>query len=141
MYLALSAALTLTLAPRPVVQTAAPGPDTTIDASTRSRVIQGVLRRIQEGYVFPDKGKEMAQAVQRRAGRGEYDSIVSARAFAERLTGNLRSVSHDLHLQVACPLKGAQPDPRGREGPGAPSQAAAGDRRGFPGAWRMTRVR
>ncbi|HEX5575364.1 MAG TPA: S41 family peptidase, partial [Gemmatimonadales bacterium] len=107
-YLALSAALTLALAPSPVLQTAGPGPDTTIDASTRTRVIQGVLRRIEEGYIFPDKAKEMAQAVQRRAGRGEYDSIVSARAFAERLTGDLRAVSHDRHLEVAYIAKGVR---------------------------------
>jgi hypothetical protein len=126
MYLALSAALTLVLAPSPVVQTAGPGPDTTIDASTRSRVIQGVLRRIQEGYVFPDKAKEMAQAVQRRAGQGEYDSIVSARAFADRLTQDLRSVSHDRHLEVAYVAKGVRDEVPDAEPTPAEKQERAG---------------
>jgi peptidase S41-like protein len=108
MYLALSAAVTLALAPSPVVQTAGPGPDTTIDASTRTRVIHGVIRRLQEGYVFPDKAKEMAQAVESRVRRGEYDSIVSAQAFADRLTQDLRSVSHDRHLEVSYVAKGVR---------------------------------
>jgi retinol-binding protein 3 len=111
MYLALSAALTLALAPSPVVQTAGPGPDTTIDANTRTQVIRGVLQRLQEGYVFPNKATEMARAVRTRVRRGEYDSIVSARAFADRLTQDLRSVSHDRHLEVAYVAKGVRDEP------------------------------
>jgi retinol-binding protein 3 len=108
MYLALFAALTLALAPTPVVQTAGPGQDTTIDATTRTRVIQGVVRRIQEGYVFPNKASEMARAVQAKVRRGGYDSIVSAQAFAARLTQDLRAVSHDRHLEVAYVAKGVR---------------------------------
>jgi hypothetical protein len=108
MYLALSAALTIALAASAPPQTGVPGPDTTVDAHTKAQVIQGVLQRLREGYIFPNKAKEMARAVQSRVRRGEYDSIVSARAFADRLTQNLRSVSHDRHLEVAYVAKGVR---------------------------------
>jgi hypothetical protein len=115
MFLALSAAFTLTLAPLLPPQTIGPGPDTTIDATTRTRVIQGVLQRLRDGYVFPNKAAEMAQAVQRRVRSGEYDSIVSAQAFADRLTRDLRAVSHDRHLEVAYVAKGVRDEPPDEE--------------------------
>ncbi|HJR15891.1 MAG TPA: S41 family peptidase, partial [Gemmatimonadales bacterium] len=82
------------------------GPDTTIEAATRARVIDGVLRRLQEGYVFPRKAAEMVSAVRQRAGRGAYDSIVSAHAFADALTRDLRAVSRDLHVEVIYRSRG-----------------------------------
>jgi len=75
-------------------------PDTSIDALTRSRVIEGVLHRLQEGYVFPDKATKMARAIQAEAGSRAYNHISSARGFADTLTRDLRAVSHDLHLEV-----------------------------------------
>jgi hypothetical protein len=59
------------------------GPDATIDAATRSRVIQGVLQRLEEGYVFPEKTMAMLRVVRERAKRGAYDRILSAHAFAD----------------------------------------------------------
>ena len=75
-------------------------PDTSIDAATRNRVVEAVLQRLYEGYVFPDKAAEMAQAVRAQVKRGAYSRIVSARGFADTLTRDLRAVSHDLHLEV-----------------------------------------
>ena len=94
--------LTLTLILTPPVAAQAPArPDTTIDAATRAQVIDNVLRRLDEGYVFPKKAAEMARAVRARAKRGAYDRIVSAQAFADTLTQDLRAGSHDRHLEVA----------------------------------------
>lgn len=76
-------------------------PDTTIDAATRTRVIEGVLRRLDEGYVFPRKAAEMRRIIQAKVGRGAYDRLFSARDFADTLTADLRAVSRDLHLEVS----------------------------------------
>ena len=78
----------------------APGPDRPIDAATRAQVIDGVLHQLDSAYVFPDKAKEMQQAVRARATRGDYDRITSAREFADSLTAHLQAVSHDKHLRV-----------------------------------------
>ena len=81
-------------------QFAETGPDLTIDAAMRARVIDGVLQRLDEGYVFPAKAKEMIRSVRERARRGAYDRVTSARAFADSLTTHLQAVSHDRHLRV-----------------------------------------
>jgi retinol-binding protein 3 len=84
----------------PLAAQLAEQPDTSIDAATRNRVIEGVLQRLHEGYVFPDKAAEMARAVRAQVKRGAYSHIVSARGFADTLTRDLRAVSHDRHLEV-----------------------------------------
>jgi N-terminal domain of Peptidase_S41 in eukaryotic IRBP len=108
---AFATALALVLASPLQAQQFDRGPDTTIDAATRSRVIEGVLQRIEEGYVLPAKAGEMTQAVRERARRGEYDRIVSAHALADSLTAHLQGVSHDRHLRVVYRSQGV-PDER-----------------------------
>ena len=75
-------------------------PDTNIDAATRQEVIGTLLKRLNESYVFPEVAEKMASAVRERAGRGEYEQLSSARAFAEKLTADLQAVSRDKHLRV-----------------------------------------
>ena len=83
--------------------------DMAIDASVRTRVIDGVLGRLNEGYVFPQMAAEMERAVRALAQRGAYDSIVSARAFAGGLTRDLQAVSRDRHLEVTYARDGDLP--------------------------------
>jgi hypothetical protein len=106
-----AAALALLLASSLQAQQFDRGPDTTIDAATRNRVIEGVLQRIEEGYVFPAKAGEMTRAVRERARRGEYGSIVSAHALADSLTAHLQGVSHDRHLRVVYRSRGVPDEP------------------------------
>ena len=51
------------------------GPDATVDAATRARVIDGVLGRLNEDYVFPAKAADMAKAVREHARRGAYERV------------------------------------------------------------------
>jgi len=104
--LAFAGAPALVLSQPASAQTSARGPDTTIEGVTRARVIEGVLRRLEEGYVFPDKAAEMVRTVRQRDQRGAYDSIVNAHAFADALTRDLRAVSRDLHLEVVYRSRG-----------------------------------
>src|SRR5215212_120355 len=75
-------------------------PDMTIDAATRSAVIEGALKNLNDYYVFPETAKKMEQAIKDRAQKKEYDQITSAKALAETLTAHLQDVSHDKHLRV-----------------------------------------
>jgi C-terminal processing protease CtpA/Prc len=86
---------------RPLHPQALERPDTTLDAATRKIVVDGVLRRLDEGYVFPQKAAEMKRAIQAQVKRGAYDRLTRARAFADSLTEDLRRVSHDRHLEVS----------------------------------------
>ncbi len=74
--------------------------DYKIDAATRQRVVDRASELLNENYVFPDTAKKMEEAIRARLKAGEYDSINNGDAFAEKLTADLRAVSHDKHLGV-----------------------------------------
>lgn len=75
-------------------------PDMTIDAGVRTQVIEGVLKNLQEAYVYPETAKRMEQAIRERAAKKEYEGVTSAKALAQMLTEHLQLVSHDKHLRV-----------------------------------------
>src|SRR5258708_6030622 len=74
---------------------AQPGPpqqqDITIDAETRTAVIDGVLDRLNRAYVFPEVAEKMGTAVRERLSKGEYDRITSSAELARALTEHLRA--------------------------------------------------
>jgi hypothetical protein len=91
-------------------------PDMTIDAATRSAVIDSLLKRLNEAYVFPETAKKMEADVRDRVKKNEYDGIDSAQKFAEKLTADLQAVSNDKHLRVryserAIPERKPQSEP------------------------------
>ena len=71
----------------------------TLDAATRSQVIDAALEALDKSYVFPEVAGRMAADVRRRDRAGEY-AIDDPEAFARKLTADLQSVSRDLHLRV-----------------------------------------
>src|SRR5688500_15585386 len=95
-------------------------PDLTIDAATRTRVIEGVLKRLNDSYVFPEVAKKMEQSIWERVRKQEYDQITSAKEFATKLTNDLQAVSKDKHLRVRysnrpIPERGPQREPSASE--------------------------
>ena len=101
-------------------------PDLTIDAATRTQVIDGILKRLNDSYVFPDVAKKMEQSIRERADKKEYDQMTSAQEFATKLTNDLQAVSHDKHLRVryshqAIPERGPRRGQRRRARPGRTS--------------------
>jgi C-terminal processing protease CtpA/Prc len=95
-------------------------PDLTIDAATRTQVIEGVLKRLNDSYVFPETAKKMEQSIMERVRKQEYDQITSAKEFATKLTSDLQEVSHDKHLRVrysnrAIPERGPRREPTAQE--------------------------
>ncbi len=75
-------------------------PDKAVDASMRSAVVDVLLKKLNETYVFPDVAKKMETDIRGRLSKNEYDSITSGQAFAKKLTDDLQSVSKDKHLRV-----------------------------------------
>jgi retinol-binding protein 3 len=95
-------------------------PDLTIDAATRTQVIDGILKRLNESYVFPEAAKKMEQSIRERVVKKEYDQLTSARQFAMTLTNDLQAVSNDKHLRVrysheAMPERGPRREPTTEE--------------------------
>jgi C-terminal processing protease CtpA/Prc len=95
-------------------------PDLTIDAATRTQVIDGILKRLNDSYVFPEVAKKMEQSIRERVEKKEYDQITSSREFAKKLTDDLQAVSKDKHLRVryshqAIPERGPRREPTAEE--------------------------
>lgn len=95
-------------------------PDLTIDAATRTQVIDAILKRLNDSYVFPDVAKKMEQSIRERVDKKEYDQITSAKQFATTLTKDLQAVSNDKHLRVRysnspIPERGPRREPTAEE--------------------------
>ena len=104
----------------PALAQFAPPRDFTVTAAERDQVIKGSIARLNENYVFPDVAKKMGEAVAARAAKGEYDSITSAKALADKLTADFREGSHDKHLHLEFDEKGiANDDPDNENDTGA----------------------
>jgi C-terminal processing protease CtpA/Prc len=94
--------------------------DLTIDAATRTQTIDGILKRLNDSYVFPEVAKKMEQSIRERVSNKAYDQVTSAREFATKLTKDLQEVSHDKHLRVrysynAIPERGPRREPTAEE--------------------------
>jgi hypothetical protein len=91
--------------------------DINIDAAARKEVIDTLVKRLNESYVFPDVASKMEQALRSR--EAEYAQITSARQFAERLTSDLQAVSHDKHVRVRYSYESIPVRPAGPREPTA----------------------
>src|ERR1051325_4992381 len=67
-------------------------PDLTLDAAARKEVIESLLKRLNETYVFPETAAKMERAVRERLDKGEYDKLASAKQFGEKLTTDIQEV-------------------------------------------------
>ncbi len=113
---ALAIAVGLLLNQRTLVAQGPPDqPDLTIDAATRSSVIESALKKLNDFYVFPETAKKMEQAVRERMGRKEYDQITSAKALATTLQNHLQEVSHDKHLRMMYSAEALPPERNNHE--------------------------
>jgi len=97
-------------------------PDMTIDAATRTQVIESLLKDFNEAYVFPEVAKKIEADVRGRVKNKEYDTLMSAREFAQKLTNDLQSVSRDKHIRVRF-SKNVIPVRKDREEPTAAERA------------------
>ena len=96
-----------------------PADGAALDPATRSRVIDGALRALEDAYVYPDVAAQMVAFVRERATRGQYHDVASAEQLADVLTSDLRTVSRDKHLRVRhsidalpAPIGDATPEQR-----------------------------
>ncbi len=71
-----------------------------LDADARRDAVARLADELEARYVFPDVGTEAAAHVEAQLAAGSYDELDDADAFAERLTADLQSVTHDKHLNV-----------------------------------------
>ena len=96
---------------------AAPPVPPAVNAQDRAAIIDDVTAALNETYVFPETAKKMEELVRRQLKSGAYDRLGTMDAFTQKLTEDLRSVSHDLHLGVVW-----DPEPPPGEAGGPPPE-------------------
>ena len=73
---------------------------TAMDATKKKAVVDSIGILLLDNYVFPEKAKEMQTLISANQEAGKYDAILDPNEFAMKITEDLQSVSHDLHLRV-----------------------------------------
>ena len=71
-----------------------------ITTERRIKIIDAVVKKLNDSYVFPETAKKMEDSVRARVKAGEYEKITNGQAFAESLTRHLQEISRDKHLRV-----------------------------------------
>ena len=100
-------------------------PDLTITAADRAAVIDGLIKLMNDTYVFPETAAKMEKSLRDHQQKKEYDNITSAQSFVEALTSHVQEISHDKHLRVRYSY-----EPIPKEDPyGPPSPERAAKRR------------
>ena len=85
-----------------------------LDRGRRAAIVDSITAALDTVYVFPEVATEMVTSVRAKLESGEYDDFTDVMAFTDRLTEDLRAVSHDLHLGVrveAPPTAAEEEDP------------------------------
>lgn len=102
------------LAGPPPGQTAAeegkPGPTMAVDRATRTKVIDTLVARLNDHYVFPDKARQIEAVLRQRQQEGRYDAVTDGKQLAMRLSEDLRGAAHDLHMSVFFSPRPVPPD-------------------------------
>lgn len=107
--LSLAAVLAVPLAaPRVAAAQAPPA----VAAKDRQAIVDDIAKALNETYVFPEVAKKMEEHLRRQIKNGAYDSLTDLETFTLKLTEDLRSISHDLHIRVGW----APEDPPGAGG-------------------------
>lgn len=71
-----------------------------VSAQEQVLVVDSLVVMLNREYVFPEKAKEMSDLLQKNLKNGAYNQFTEPGMLGEKITADLQSVSHDLHLRV-----------------------------------------
>lgn len=77
-----------------------PAPKIQLDAKMKKQTVDSACVLLAKNYVFPEKAAKMIKLLKKNLKSGVYNRLDDPEEFANRLTGDLRSVSRDRHLAV-----------------------------------------
>lgn len=66
----------------------------------RDSLLQQLAIKLEEQYVFPDKGANAAKAIRQYQKDKRYQAIQTPEAMAAKLTADLQSLLHDKHIRI-----------------------------------------
>ncbi|OAI28300.1 peptidase S41 [Methylosinus sp. R-45379] len=71
-----------------------------LDQATVRQLIDGIAVKLREDYVFPDKGVQAADALEKSLAENAYAGVTDPSKFAVQLTEQLRAMTKDSHMRV-----------------------------------------
>ena len=71
-----------------------------LDKKQRSIVVNTMVNKINQQYVFPEAGQKAADYISQQLTTGAYAKILDGKTFADKLTEDLKSINHDKHMKV-----------------------------------------
>jgi retinol-binding protein 3 len=74
-----------------------------LDEPARTSVIDAAAKALEEKYVFPDLGQQLAAKIRENNAAKAYDTVTTGEDLSKRLTGDLYTVAHDRHIEVHYP--------------------------------------
>lgn len=80
-----------------------------LEQSEKRTVIERAGELLIANYIFPDLALQAKAKIMGALIAGKYDAITEAPAFAQRLTLDLQSVTHDRHMRVFAASTNAAP--------------------------------
>jgi C-terminal processing protease CtpA/Prc len=89
-----------TMSSAALCQTGHPIEDKTVTPAIQAEIIDSLMEAVRDYYVFPDVAKKMEKHVRDQYRKTAYKDVTSTREFARRLTEDMQSISHDLHLHA-----------------------------------------
>lgn len=87
-----------------------------IDSLLRAETVQSVAEVLRDQYVYPELGRGMADALERKLAAGRYEKAGGAGRLADMLTEDALAVSNDKHIWVEAqnPMVQQSSDPVNR---------------------------
>jgi hypothetical protein len=99
-------------------------PDIAVDGPMRTQVIDTLIARLDQHYVFPETARQIETLLRKRQHDGKYDAITNGEQFAVQLTADMASIAHDLHMKVKFSPTRLRPGREVNPMPNAVSKAA-----------------
>lgn len=86
-------------------------PNAALTSETISKVVNAIATELREAYVFPDKGTQAANALEKSLAAGAYAGVTDPAKFAAQVTEQLRAVTEDSHMRMVfgSPFGSQQP--------------------------------
>ena len=72
-----------------------------LNKKERTEVIKAISQQLNDNYVFPDVAKKMTAFIKKQQKKGHYKNMLDTQEFANAITKDLLSISHDKHIRVA----------------------------------------
>lgn len=105
-----------------------------LDQAEKRAVVEKAGELLTANYIFPDRATEAKAKLDAALAGGDYESITTPEAFAEKLTSDLQSVTHDKHVRVF-------PPPAPRPPAGATAAPTPAPQRVYAGFSRVDRLK